>query len=151
MRAGSGIEHSEYNSSQTEPVHFIQILMLPRQQDQTPGHVQRSFPPEERDNRWCLVVSPDGRADSLPIDQQAQIHLTRLAAGRTLNTLETDSAPAPATCGNARLNAGTASRRRRRGLRQRNPDAGADSPVEACLFQLQDCRNSPPFLPTLVS
>lgn len=141
MRAGSGIEHSEYNASQTEPVHFLQIWLLPRQQDQPPGHVQRSFPPEARDNRWCLVVSPDGRADSLPIDQQAQIHLTRLAAGCTLeHPLEAGQrAWLQLTRGNARLNgqalsAGDAAAVCGSGTLTLE----ADSPIEACLFQLQD-------------
>ncbi|MCX7556046.1 pirin family protein [Xanthomonadaceae bacterium JHOS43] len=140
MCAGSGIEHSEYNASQTEPVHFLQIWIVPQRQDRTPGYAQRHFPLEQRDNRWCLVVSPDGRDDSLSIDQQAHIHLTRLDAGKTLeHALEPGQrAWLQLTRGRARLNghplaAGDGAAVCGSGVLLLE----ADSPVEACLFQLQ--------------
>src|SRR3954449_3716315 len=51
MSAGTGIQHSEFNSSQTEPVHFYQIWIIPRQQGLVPSYEQRFFPIEERQNR----------------------------------------------------------------------------------------------------
>jgi quercetin 2,3-dioxygenase len=80
MRAGRGISHSEMNASQTEPVHFLQIWILPAQQSTEPGYQQRAFPLDERGLR--LVVSPDGRDGSLTLGQDADIHRALLDAGQ---------------------------------------------------------------------
>src|SRR5436190_10600981 len=64
MTAGTGLQHSEFNSSQTEPVHFYQIWIIPRQQGLPPSYEQRAFPVEERLDRLRLVASPDGREGS---------------------------------------------------------------------------------------
>ena len=84
MSAGSGIEHSEFNPSDADPVHLLQIWLHPLHADQTPGYAQRAFAPEACEGRWQQVVSPDGEGDSLSIDQDARIFLTRLSAGSDL-------------------------------------------------------------------
>src|SRR5438067_13569312 len=57
MTAGSGIRHSEFNPSATDPVHLYQIWLLPRVQGLAPNYSQKAFPTEGRDGRWQLVAS----------------------------------------------------------------------------------------------
>src|SRR5437764_12130455 len=64
MSAGTGISHSEYNASQTEPVHFLQIWILPKQSGLKPGYEQRSFDLDKSSGSWVLVASPDARNGS---------------------------------------------------------------------------------------
>lgn len=91
MTAGTGIEHSEYNPSPTEPVHLYQIWLLPERSGLQPSYEQKAFPAEERRNRFQLVASPDGRDDSLSIRQDARLYLASLDAGAELDhALETD-------------------------------------------------------------
>ena len=85
MSAGTGITHSEYNDSQTEPVNFLQIWVLPRQRDIAPRYEQRAFEPASRRNRPQLVVSPDGQGDSLTINQDAWFSLLTLEAGHAVD------------------------------------------------------------------
>lgn len=84
MHAGRGIEHSEFNASSTEAVHFLQLWLHPLHLDQPPDHAQQAFSPEACEGRWQLLVSPDGAEDSLRIDQNARIFQTRLQAGAEL-------------------------------------------------------------------
>jgi redox-sensitive bicupin YhaK (pirin superfamily) len=81
MTAGSGIRHSEFNPSATEPVHFYQIWLLPDKTGLPPSYGQRTFPEAERQGRLRVVASPDGRDRSLTIHQNAEVFLTSLAAG----------------------------------------------------------------------
>lgn len=81
MSAGHGIEHSEYNASQTEPVHFLQIWIQTDRLNAPPAYAQKQFDPEARRARWALLVSPDGADDSLEIRQQARVLATRLESG----------------------------------------------------------------------
>ena len=78
MTAGTGIQHSEFNSSQTEPVHFYQIWITPRQRGLPPSYEQRAFPVEERRNHLRLVASADGREGSLTVQQDVEIYLSTL-------------------------------------------------------------------------
>ena len=75
MSAGTGIVHSEYNPSRVEPVHFMQIWILPKQKGLNPGYEQRKFPKNERHGRLHLVAASEGRDDSLTIHQDADVHL----------------------------------------------------------------------------
>jgi redox-sensitive bicupin YhaK (pirin superfamily) len=77
MSAGTGVSHSEFNNSDKQEVHFLQIWILPNQRNPAPRYEQKSFAPQELRNRFRLVVSPDGENGSLPIRQDA-----RLLAGR---------------------------------------------------------------------
>jgi redox-sensitive bicupin YhaK (pirin superfamily) len=78
MTAGTGVRHSEYNASNEEPVHFLQIWILPREQRLTPGYEQKRFPESERRGTLRLVASPDGAKGSLTIHQDARMYATVL-------------------------------------------------------------------------
>lgn len=81
MSAGHGIEHSEFNDSQTEPVHFLQIWLQTDRLNAPPAYAQKHFAFEARRARWALLASPDGADGSLAIRQQARLWATRLDAG----------------------------------------------------------------------
>jgi redox-sensitive bicupin YhaK (pirin superfamily) len=82
MSAGTGVQHSEFNPSQREPVHFYQTWLLPAQKGLTPSYEQRTFSDEEKRGAFRLVASPDGRNDSLTIHQDARVFLASLNAGQ---------------------------------------------------------------------
>src|SRR5688572_11386465 len=81
MSAGHGIEHSEYNASSTEPVHFLQIWIQPDRLNAQPAYAQQAFDPAARRGRWALLASPDGAGGSLAIRQQASLRGVVLGAG----------------------------------------------------------------------
>ena len=81
MTAGTGIEHSEFNPSESEPVHLYQIWLFPERRGLTPSYDQRDFPLAERKGKLRVVASPDGREGSLTIHQDAEVFLTTLEAG----------------------------------------------------------------------
>ena len=74
MSAGTGVRHSEWNASKTEPVHFLQIWIVPSANGIAPSYEQRTFTPAERQGRLRLVASPDGRDGSVTIHAAAAIH-----------------------------------------------------------------------------
>lgn len=80
MSAGSGIRHSEFNASKTDPVHFYQIWLLPERRGIEPGYEQKGFDLDARPGQFLLVASPDARDGSLQIHQDADIYLARLNA-----------------------------------------------------------------------
>jgi len=84
MSAGTGVTHSEFNDSETEPVHFLQIWIQPARAGSEPRYDQRAFDPAGRDGRLQLVASPDGAEGSLAIGQDARVHLADLAEGQTV-------------------------------------------------------------------
>jgi redox-sensitive bicupin YhaK (pirin superfamily) len=79
MSAGTGISHSEYNASETESVHFLQIWILPEQQNLKPSYEQRTFTPEEKQGRLRLVASRNGREASITIHQNVNLFASLLA------------------------------------------------------------------------
>jgi len=85
MSAGTGVTHSEYNHSASEPVHFLQIWLQPNVRGVAPGYGQKHFPAEDRRGRWALLVSPDGRDGSLASHQDGLLFGTLLAPGETLD------------------------------------------------------------------
>lgn len=85
MTAGSGITHSEYNPSESEPVHFLQIWAVPAERDLKPEYSQKHFSLEKKANRLCLLVSPDGADGSLPINQDVRLFGSILEAGESLH------------------------------------------------------------------
>lgn len=88
MSAGSGITHSEFNPSPTEPVHLYQIWLFPAEKGIEPSYQQRPFPPSGRQGRWQLVAAPhgeDGADGPLTIHQDASIYLANLTAGASLD------------------------------------------------------------------
>jgi redox-sensitive bicupin YhaK (pirin superfamily) len=85
MSAGSGIEHSEYNGSKTEPVHLLQIWLLPKEHDTRPAYDQKEFPAEGRRNKLQLLASPDSDQGSLSIGQDARMYVAELDPGKTIS------------------------------------------------------------------
>lgn len=73
MSAGTGVTHSEFNHSRTEPVHLLQIWILPEQKNLTPSYQQKNFSDEQKKGAPLLVVSPDGQKGSLAIHQDVRI------------------------------------------------------------------------------
>jgi quercetin 2,3-dioxygenase len=84
MSAGTGVRHSEFNPSKTEPVHFLQIWIVPEQAGIQPSYEQKSFPDAERANRLRLVASRDGREGSLTVHQDVALHAGLLEEGTTV-------------------------------------------------------------------
>jgi hypothetical protein len=90
MTAGSGVRHSEFNHSETESVHLLQIWILPEKENLTPGYEQKFVAPEEKNGKLRLVASPDGREDSLTINQNVAVYNAIVPAGETVaHRLET--------------------------------------------------------------
>ncbi|HEY9698888.1 MAG TPA: pirin family protein [Trichocoleus sp.] len=85
MSAGTGIQHSEYNASKTEPVHFLQIWILPEQEGIAPGYEQKTFTEDEKRGTFCLVGSQDGRDGSITIHQNVNLYASVLQNGETVN------------------------------------------------------------------
>ena len=84
MSACTGIEHSEFNHSKTEPVHFLQIWLLPEARGIEPGYEQRSFAPEV-DGGPVLAASRNGREGSLTVHQDADLYLFALKKGQDMS------------------------------------------------------------------
>jgi len=78
MSAGTGVMHSEFNGSDTEPVHFVQIWILPDRAGHKPKYAEKRFERAEKTNRLRLVVSPDGADGSLTIRQDARLYASVL-------------------------------------------------------------------------
>jgi len=85
MRAGTGIRHSEFNASDSEPVHFLQIWIIPESDGIEPGYEQKAFPAAERDGRLRLVGARDGRDGALTIHQDVDLYSTLLGTDDTLD------------------------------------------------------------------
>jgi redox-sensitive bicupin YhaK (pirin superfamily) len=81
MSAGTGIRHSEFNHSKTEPVHFLQIWVMPYRHGIAPRYEQKTFPDAEKRGRLRLVGSSDGRDGSVVIHQDVQLLASLLTAG----------------------------------------------------------------------
>lgn len=86
MTAGTGIRHSEYNASVSEPVHFLQIWILPSQEGVQPRYLQKTFDEAGRRNQWQkLAVGPGHEdANALPIDQDAVVSMADLETQSTV-------------------------------------------------------------------
>jgi hypothetical protein len=74
MSAGTGVMHSEFNASREEPVHFLQIWIVPDRKGVAPRYQQRHFTPEQKRGRLRLISSPDGADDSLSVYQDARVY-----------------------------------------------------------------------------
>lgn len=84
MTAGTGVTHSEFNPSNDEQVHFLQIWILPDTQGLTPGYEEKRFDRNEKLNRLRLVGSRDGRDGSITIHQDADLYASVMEAGTEL-------------------------------------------------------------------
>ena len=74
MSAGTGIRHSEYNASQSDAVHFLQIWIVPDRKGVAPRYQQRRFTADEKRGRLRLIISPDGADGSLSVYQDARVY-----------------------------------------------------------------------------
>ena len=81
MSAGTGVTHSEFNSSSIELVHFLQIWIMPRVRGLAPSYEQREFREQQRRNRLCLIASSDGQNGSVTVHQDVCIFATLLNRG----------------------------------------------------------------------
>ena len=90
MTAGTGITHSELNASDSEPVHLLQIWILPNQQGLKPSYEDGFFTDAQKMNQWCLLVSQQAKADSsqqgsLKVHQDMALLATKLDAEKQLD------------------------------------------------------------------
>ena len=83
MSAGAGIRHSEFNHSKDDPVHFLQIWLLPDEENVEPGYEQKTFG-DERNGALRLVASKTGRDGSLTIHQDTDLYASVLKEGDTI-------------------------------------------------------------------
>ena len=84
MSAGTGVTHSEFNASKTEPVHLLQIWMFPERKGIKPSYEQKMFSEADKRGRLRLVASPDGRDGSVTIHQDNEMYATVLRKGETV-------------------------------------------------------------------
>ncbi len=84
MSAGTGVTHSEFNASDREAVHFLQIWIEPDQRGIPPSYEEKRFDDPSKRGEWRLIASRDARDGSLLIHQDADLFVTRLEAGESL-------------------------------------------------------------------
>lgn len=78
MTAGTGVEHSEFNASNTEAAHLLQIWIMPNQNNLPPSYEEQHFSDAQKHNRWCLIAAQDAREGALLIHQDVNIYATKL-------------------------------------------------------------------------
>lgn len=81
MRAGRGVTHSEFNASKTEPVHFLQIWIVPSERGLPPGYAQAAFDREAARRAPLLLASGDGRDGTIAVRQDADLYLSQPGDG----------------------------------------------------------------------
>jgi quercetin 2,3-dioxygenase len=86
MSAGTGITHSEFNHSKTEPVHFLQIWIMPSATGIAPGYEQKTIDDAKAHTGFAPVGSPEGRDQSVKIHQDATLSVAKLERGQTVAT-----------------------------------------------------------------
>jgi redox-sensitive bicupin YhaK (pirin superfamily) len=84
MSAGTGVRHSEFNPSNIEPTHFLQIWILPEQENMPPSYEQRTFPAADRRGTLQLVASHDGQDGTVTVHQDVRLYIAALEAGEEL-------------------------------------------------------------------
>ena len=78
MSAGTGVRHSEFNASNTNPVHFLQIWIMPNENGLEPSYEEKNFSSIDKQGKLVLVGSPDGRDNSVTIHQDVNLYLSSL-------------------------------------------------------------------------
>lgn len=81
MSAGTGVHHSEFNHSTHEPVHFLQVWIIPAARGIAPSYEQKQFAPEALQGQLRLIVSRDGREGSVQVNEDVQVYASVLGAG----------------------------------------------------------------------
>src|SRR5436853_1408736 len=84
MSAATGVTHSEFNASKTEPVHLYQIWMFPESRGLKPAYDQKNFTEAEKRGKLRLLASPDGREGSVKIRQGNELFATVLGKGESV-------------------------------------------------------------------
>ena len=84
MSAGTGVQHSEFNPSASEPVHLLQIWIIPPTRGAAPVYEQQHFAPEQLQGRLRLIASPDGSEGSVRLLESARIHASVLGEGESV-------------------------------------------------------------------
>lgn len=84
MSAGTGVTHSEFNPSRDEPVHLLQIWLLPRRRGLSPSYEEKGFPPETRRGGLRLIAARDGREGAVTIHQDADLWTALLEPGESV-------------------------------------------------------------------
>ena len=84
MSAGTGVAHSEFNHSQDEPVHLLQIWLLPDRKGHTPGYEQKHFSDDEKRGRLRLIASHNGDEGSVSLNQDVRVYATLLDGDESL-------------------------------------------------------------------
>lgn len=93
MSAGTGVRHSEFNASETNPVHLLQIWIMPEQNGIEPSYEEKHFDREQRQGKLTLVGSQDGRDNSVTIHQDANLYLASLEqSDRLTHQIDADRA-----------------------------------------------------------
>ena len=84
MSAGTGVVHSEFNASRGEPVHFLQIWIVPSEEDLQPSYQQISFAPQDKHGRLKLLAGPEKTDGAAVIHQDAWVYASTLEAGQSV-------------------------------------------------------------------
>ena len=84
MSAGTGVRHSEYNASKTDPVHFLQIWIAPERDGLEPSYAQKTFTFEDKRGELRLIGSRDGRDGSIVIHQDVSLYASVLLRGESV-------------------------------------------------------------------
>ena len=85
MSAGTGVTHSEFNASASEPVHFLQIWLLPEREGLAPSYEQHAFAPADLADHLHLIASRDGRDESIEVHQDVNLYASRMSSGATVS------------------------------------------------------------------
>ncbi|MBC7756318.1 MAG: pirin family protein, partial [Bdellovibrio sp.] len=106
MTAGTGVSHSEFNASDSTPVHLLQIWIVPNQQNLPPSYEDGFFTDAQKQNQWCLLASEYAEAGSLRVHQDMQLLVSKLDKRKTLNYVlkEGRSAYLQVTSGSLEIN-----------------------------------------------
>ena len=84
MSAGTGVSHSEFNPSQSEACHLLQIWIMPKLRNLTPSYEQKFFGEDKRRGQLCLIAAADGRDEAVTIHQDARVYASLLEAGQSI-------------------------------------------------------------------
>ncbi|NOT64540.1 MAG: pirin family protein [Methylotenera sp.] len=79
MTAGTGIRHSEFNASDSEPIHLLQIWILPNLRGLPPSYEDKFFTDAQKLNQWCLLASENGANGSMLIHQDMRLYAAQLS------------------------------------------------------------------------
>lgn len=85
MTAGTGVVHSEFNASDIDRAHLLQIWILPEQKHLEPSYEEKHFSASQKQDNWCLIASPDGSDGSLVVHQDIALYATVLSADQSLD------------------------------------------------------------------